>query len=52
LRERYCQGGVEQWSGKEQQAAEQIFNILKTLSNGKLSGKAETLPSGTFWTGQ
>ncbi len=52
LRERYCQGGIEQWGDKQQQAAEQIFNILKTLSNGKLSGKAEALPSGTFWMGK
>ena len=50
LRQRYCEGGVESWGDKEQTAAAQIYTLLKTLSNDQLTGKSETLPTGTFWS--
>lgn len=52
LRKRYCEGGVEQWSDKEQQAAARIYTLLKTLSNSQLTGKSDTLQAGTFWSAQ
>lgn len=52
LRQRYCEGGVEQWGEKEQQAAARIYTLLKTLSNHQLTGKSETLQAGTFWSGK
>lgn len=50
LRKRYCEGGVEQWGDKEQQAAARIYTLLKTLSNNQLTGKSDTLQAGTFWS--
>lgn len=50
LRQRFCQGSIEQWDKKEQLAAERIYTMLRVLSNSKLTGKAETLPAGTFWS--
>ena len=52
LRQRYCEGGVEQWGEKEQQAAARIYTLLKNLSNNQLTGKSETLQAGTFWSGK
>jgi NitT/TauT family transport system substrate-binding protein len=51
LRQRYCEGSVEQWGEKQQQAAARIYGLLKTLSNNQLTGKSETLQAGTFWSG-
>ncbi len=50
LRQRYCEGSVEQWGEKEQQAAARIYTLLKTLSNNQLTGKSDTLQAGTFWS--
>lgn len=50
LRQRYCEGGVEQWGDKEQQAAARIYTLLKKVSNNQLTGKSETLQAGTFWS--
>jgi NitT/TauT family transport system substrate-binding protein len=52
LRQRYCAGSIEQWGEKEQQAAAQIYTLLKNLSNNQLTGKSETLQAGTFWSGK
>lgn len=52
LRQRYCEGSVEQWGDKEQQAAGQIYTLLKTVSNSQLTGKSATLQAGTFWSGK
>ncbi len=49
LRQRYCEGEVSQWGKPEQQAAERIYTILRTLSNNQLTGKSEHLQPGTFW---
>jgi NitT/TauT family transport system substrate-binding protein len=49
LRQRYCEGSVEQWGEKEQQAAARIYTLLKTVSNSHTLGKSETLQTGTFW---
>jgi len=52
LRKRYCEGGVDQWGDKEQQAAARIYTLLKAASNSQLTGKSETLQAGTFWSAQ
>jgi NitT/TauT family transport system substrate-binding protein len=52
LRQRYCEGSIEQWSNKEQQAAARIYSLLKTVSNSQLTGKSDTLQAGTFWLGK
>ena len=50
LRQRYCEGGVEQWGEKEQQAAARIYGMLRTLSNNRLTGQSAYLQPGTFWS--
>ncbi len=50
LRQRYCEGGIEQWGEKEQQAAARIYTMLRTLSDNRLTGASETLQPGTFWS--
>lgn len=52
LRQRYCDGSVEQWGDKERQAAARIYTLLKAASNSQLTGKSDTLQAGTFWSGQ
>lgn len=49
MRQRYCAGRVNNWGENEQQAAEQIYKLLKQLSHNRLTGISETLPPGTFW---
>ena len=50
LRQGYCEGGIEQWGEKEQQAAARIYTMLRTLSNNRLTGQSENLQAGTFWS--
>lgn len=50
LRERYCDGQIKQWGAEEQQAAQTLYTLLKQLSQQKLTGNADKLPAGTFWT--
>ncbi|MGZ8144155.1 MAG: ABC transporter substrate-binding protein [Methylosarcina sp.] len=50
LRQRYCEGRIVQWGEPEQQAAERIYALLRTLSNNKLTGQSEHLQIGTFWS--
>lgn len=50
LRRSYCQGRVEQWNADKQQAAEAIFQWLRKIGNNKLTGKAEHIANGTFWS--
>lgn len=49
LRQRYCEGTVNQWGAAEQQAANKVYGLLRTLSNNQLTGEAETVSPGTFW---
>jgi NitT/TauT family transport system substrate-binding protein len=49
LRSRYCAGNVNEWGPKEQQAAERIYQLLRTESNNRLTGGSEHLQPGTFW---
>ncbi len=49
LRQRYCDGRVLNWGDKEQQAASQIYQYLKAISQKRLTGEAETLQEGSFW---
>jgi NitT/TauT family transport system substrate-binding protein len=50
LRQRYCEGGIEQWGEKEQQAAGRIYTMLRTISNNRLTGQSDALQPGTFWS--
>ncbi len=50
LRQRYCEGGVDQWSEKERQAPARIYEMLRSVSNKKLTGQSEHLQPGTFWS--
>jgi NitT/TauT family transport system substrate-binding protein len=50
LRKRYCAGRVNSWGLKEQQAAAQIYSLLRKLSNNRLTGTAEKITPGTFWS--
>ena len=49
LRQRYCDGRVLSWGDKEQQAAAQIYQYLKAISQKRLTGSSEVLEAGTFW---
>ena len=49
LRQRYCDGRVVNWGVKEQQAAAQIYQYLKAISQKRLTGESEVLQAGTFW---
>ena len=49
LRQRYCEGKIEQWDKPQQQAADQIYSMLRDLSNKQLTGQSEHLQPGTFW---
>ncbi len=49
LRERYCAGRIKQWGETEQQAAAKIYQLLRKLSDNKLTGHSETIQPGTFW---
>ena len=50
LRQRYCEGGIEQWGEKEQQAAGRIYTLLSKLSDNRLTGQSTYLQPGTFWS--
>lgn len=50
LRERYCAGRIQQWDEAEKQAAEKIYQLLRKLSDNKLTGDSEKLQTGTFWS--
>jgi len=52
LRQRYCEGNIEHWGKQEQQAAGRIYAILHTLSNKQLTGNADALQPGTFWSAE
>jgi NitT/TauT family transport system substrate-binding protein len=49
LRNRYCQGRVKNWGIAEQQAAEQIYTLLRQVSQNRLTGLSEHIQPGTFW---
>ncbi len=50
LRSRYCQGRVASWNLTQQQQAETIYQILKQTSGNRLTGKADHIQAGTFWS--
>ncbi len=50
LKEGYCAGRVTEWGQAQQQAAGRIYTLLRKVSNNKLTGTAETIQAGTFWT--
>ncbi len=49
LRKRYCQGLVKEWGTNQQKAAEQIYLLLKDISNNRLTGTSDKLSPKTFW---
>ncbi len=50
IRSRYCQGRIGSWTADNQQAADQIYQLLRQLSDNKLTGKAEQIQAGSFWS--
>jgi NitT/TauT family transport system substrate-binding protein len=50
LRQRYCEGNVTAWGIPEEHAAEQIYDLLRKVSNNQLTGKSDQIQPGTFWT--
>lgn len=50
LRQRYCEGAAHADSQAEQRAAERIYPLLRELSGTRLTGSAETIQPGTFWS--
>ncbi len=50
LRQRYCAGRVNAWTNANQQAAQQLYNVLYNL-NSKV-GSSANLAAGTFWTAE
>jgi len=49
LRQRYCEGRVRRWGAANRQAAERVYQLLRQLSDNKLTGSTEQLQPGTFW---
>jgi len=49
LRRRYCQGRVDDWGVKQQQASEALYQIVRGVGGSKLVDKTEHLSEGTFW---
>lgn len=47
LRKPYCDGRINEWSQKNEQAAQQLYSVLFKL-NPKV-GNSENLAAGTFW---
>lgn len=52
IHDRYCEGRVENWSAKNQNAAGQIYSWLNAISQSKLGGKGSNLQSGSFWSAE
>ncbi|MBM4208673.1 MAG: ABC transporter substrate-binding protein [Gammaproteobacteria bacterium] len=50
FRQRYCKGEIKQWGNAERNALDSVYATLKTISNNKLTGQAEHLPSELFWS--
>lgn len=50
LRLSYCAGRVEQWSAEQQAGAETIYQWLRKIGSNKLTGKADHIVPGTFWS--
>ncbi len=49
LRQRYCAGRVLSWGDKEQQAAGEVYQYFKAISQKRLTGASETIQTGSFW---
>ena len=49
LRRRYCEGRVEDWGLKQQQASEALYQIVRGVGGSKLVDKTDHLSDGTFW---
>ncbi len=49
LRLRYCEGRIRSWGSAEIKAAETLYSLLHQEAGETLTGKADTLPRGTFW---
>ncbi|MGR8934115.1 MAG: ABC transporter substrate-binding protein [Gammaproteobacteria bacterium] len=50
LRQRYCAGRVARWGETEIKAYARIYALLREVSGERLTGPAETIAAGTFWT--
>lgn len=49
LRKHYCAGRITQWGEANRQAAGEVYQMLREMDSGRMTGKQAQLPSGTFW---
>jgi NitT/TauT family transport system substrate-binding protein len=49
LRQRYCEGRIQQWGNKEKQAAIKLYTLITDRHPELFPGKSKTLAAGTFW---
>lgn len=50
LRNGYCDGRIEQWGSAQQLALSRVYTLLRSVSGQQLTGRAEQLPAGLFWS--
>ncbi len=50
LRRRYCAGRVVNWGEEGQNAAALVYQYLRKMSKQRLTGSAEIIEPGTFWS--
>ena len=49
LRQRYCEGRIQQWGDDEKQAAGNLYTMITDHHPELFPGKSKTLAAGTFW---
>ncbi len=49
LRQRYCEGRIQQWGDDEKQAAANLYTLITDRHPELFPGKSKTLAAGTFW---
>ncbi len=49
LRQRYCEGRIQQWGDDEKQAAANLYTLITDRHPELFPGKSKILAAGTFW---
>jgi NitT/TauT family transport system substrate-binding protein len=52
LRQRYCEGRIDQWGEPQKAAAAEIYKLLSHVSSKQLTGQSDSLQAGTFWSAE
>lgn len=50
LRRGYCDGTVERWLPVDEEAAAQVFDLLRKTGGQIVTGRSSKLPPGVFWS--